>query len=187
MKNKKIISLTIFAVVLVAVGILGLSKAFETSWQNENTVDNNLNADIENITEDSYFDYPYIAINNLKSIDEIPSDILNMYYPIYISESILESYRLKPKETMISFQEASNISGEFIKDSLGIAQHTNQPAFIIYDEDEVGYPNYRCNYLLPAESYKEDNFLYTIMLDATTGKITHITSSVSRWSTIWKP
>ena len=48
MKNKNIISLTIFAVVLVAAGMLGLSKFFENAWQRESTVDNNLNAEIIN-------------------------------------------------------------------------------------------------------------------------------------------
>ena len=69
MKNRKIISLTIFAVVLVAVGIIGLSKLFETTWQNENTVDNSLSAEVVDDAE-TVFNYPYINKEIAENMEE---------------------------------------------------------------------------------------------------------------------
>lgn len=178
MKNKKIIPLTITIVAVALVSILGLSKLFETGWLKENTVDNTLDADTENITEDSYFDYPYIAVNDFKSIDEIPSGILDIYYPTYIDESLVEHfYALLPKEDMLSFQDISNITGEFIKDSLGVVNHTNEPAIIIYDEYELEYPNYKYFYCVKNDSDNSKyNVIYYFTLDAITGEIKFLSS-----------
>ena len=70
MKNKKIISLTIFAVVLVAVGILGLSKVFENGWQNENTIDNSLDAEIMDAGE-SVFNYRFITPEEVSAAQKL--------------------------------------------------------------------------------------------------------------------
>ena len=178
MKNKNIIPLTIAMVAVVLMGMLGLSRVFEASWQQENTVDNSLNTDIENNSGDSYFDYPYIAINDLKSIDEIPADILDTYYPVYIDENIVEHFQsLSPKEDMLSFQDISNITGEFIKDSLGVVNHTKEPAIILYDEYELEYPNYKYFYRVKNEMDNiQINTTYYYILDATTGEIKFLSS-----------
>ena len=65
MKNKKIIPLTITIVAVALMVMLGLSKFFETSWQNENTVDNVLSVNTNKSDELSNFDYPYLDYEGL--------------------------------------------------------------------------------------------------------------------------
>ena len=66
MKNRKVALLTVLSVVIVAAGILVLSKLFENGWQNENTVDNSLDAEIVDSSE-SVFNYPYINTQMLEN------------------------------------------------------------------------------------------------------------------------
>ena len=89
MKNKKIIPITVCLVAMVLVGMLCLSKFFETSWQRENTVDNGLTAEINSKKENSaVINYPFVMDNN----------------------------SIKPEafSNIISCQEAVNIAGEAI-------------------------------------------------------------------------
>ena len=69
MKNKKIIPLTIAMVAVVLIGMLGLSKFFETTWQNENTVDNSLSAEVVDDIETA-FNYPYINKEIAENMEE---------------------------------------------------------------------------------------------------------------------
>ena len=117
MKNKKIISLTILAVVLVAVGILGLSKLFETSWQNENTVDNSLDAEIIDDGA-STFNYPYVNYTQLSDEEK----------QIYCY-SFLEEYIL-PENEKLTYQEVVNKTGEAIKYLTGYTEHQKKPMVI---------------------------------------------------------
>ena len=59
-KKGKIAVITACAVVLILGGIIALSKVFETSWQQESTVDNILDAEIVDSNE-SVFNYPYVS------------------------------------------------------------------------------------------------------------------------------
>ncbi len=142
MKNKKIISLTIFAVVLVLAGILGLSKVFENGWQNENTVDNSLSAEIVDSTE-TFFDYPYFNIEEHSQISD--SEILARYEKeiSYYEENIRNAdknvvilrFDTEPTSDMITYQDVANICGEAIKYMYGITKHSNYPAVISYYYD----------------------------------------------------
>lgn len=80
MKNKKLIAITVCLVAAVLIGMFGLSKFFETTWQRENTVDNSLSAEI---TEDNetVFNYPYLAVNEVNSLDDVPDETQKMYCP----------------------------------------------------------------------------------------------------------
>ena len=46
MKNKKLIVITVCLVAAVLAGMLGMSRFFETSWQQPEQTDNNLSAEI---------------------------------------------------------------------------------------------------------------------------------------------
>ena len=139
MKNKNIISLTIFVVVLVAAGILGLSKFFEKSWQEENTVDNSLNAEIIDSTE-TVFDYPYFNIKEYENITdkqllEIYSSEINTY-KLEIQEGMqsmtMRGYDTEPSPEMVNYQDVANICGEKLKYLYGITNHSNIPACISF-------------------------------------------------------
>ena len=139
MKNKKIIPITICLVTAVLVGILGLSKFFETSWQQENTVDNSLNAEIIDNTE-TVFDYPYFNIKeheNLtdKQLLEIYSSEINTY-KLEIQEGMqsmtMRSYDTEPSSEMVNYQDVANICGEKLKYLYGITNHSNIPACISF-------------------------------------------------------
>ena len=118
MRNKKLIPITACLVAAVLIGMLGLSKFFETSWQQENTIDNNLNAEIVDSSE-SLYNYPYISPEEAmaKGSQIMFSDIL-----FYDTQDIVLS-----EEIGISCQEAVNKVGEDIKYLTGFKNHTKQP------------------------------------------------------------
>ena len=139
MKNKKIIPLTIAMVAVVLIGMLGLSKFFETTWQNENTVENSLNAEIIDSTETA-FDYPYFNIKeheNLtdKQLLEIYSSEINTY-KLEIQDGMqsmtMRSYDTEPSSEMVNYQDVANICGEKLKYLYGITNHSNIPACISF-------------------------------------------------------
>ena len=102
MKNKKIVPMTIAMVAVVLIGMLGLSKAFEITWQQENTVDNGLTAEINSKEENSaVINYPFVMDNN--------------------------SIQPEAFSNIISCQEAVNIAGEAILYLSGITEHQKIP------------------------------------------------------------
>lgn len=136
MKNKKIIPITICLVVAVLIGILGLSKFFETSWQQENTVNNSLDAEIADDTE-TVFDYPYIN----KEIAE------NMEEKNWFVEAMLRRYSddIPVPENAVTYQQAANIVGDAITYACGFTGHQKNPAYIN-----------SCNYMI-GQTYSEDD------------------------------
>lgn len=130
MKNKKLIFLTIAIVAVVLIGVLGMSRFFETSWQQENTVDNSLSADIVENSE-SAFDYPF----------EINND-MTLFINTYLNNSIssIEDFRggldgeyiSQPDSDMISYQQAANYAGEALKYLYGFTQQQITTAVITY-------------------------------------------------------
>ncbi len=145
MKNKKVVPLTVAVVAVVLIGILGLSKVFETRWQQENTVDNSLNAEIVDDTE-TVFDYPY---------------------------SVKENGDINWTDDMISFQQASNIGGESIKYIYGVTQQSVDNAVLeIFDSSFMTrYSNpYGYNY-----SFTDNNDVeYMILIDPYIGQIYYL-------------
>ena len=119
MKNRKIALLTVLSVVIVAAGILGLSKFFETCWQNENTVDNSLDAEIVDSSE-SVFNYPYI---NAQMLENDKNSFWNNI--IGITSDIVSV-----PENAISYQEAVNTAGEAIQYITGYMNHQKATAFV---------------------------------------------------------
>ena len=113
MKNKKIIPLTIAMVAVVLIGMLGLSKFFETTWQNTGESENNLDVDESNLQKQTIFDYPYI-IDNGQTIDWD------------------NQYMITPSQGTLSWQQAANIAGETIKDMFGITDHQKSTAKMCY-------------------------------------------------------
>ena len=177
MKNIKIISLTVFAVVLVLAGMLGMSNVFETTWQQENTVDNSLSAEITEDNETA-FNYPYLAVNEVTSLDDVPDEIQKMYCPYYLDAGVVESYKdIRPKEDMMSYQDISNKAGEFLKDALGIVRHTNSAAMLIYDNMDSENVHYKYFYCADNETY---TVIYFFIMDAATGRIKYIETHDSR-------
>ena len=58
MKNKKVISLTVLLIVAVIMGVIGMSKLVESSWQGMYGKDNQLTVNENNLqVEESVFDY----------------------------------------------------------------------------------------------------------------------------------
>ena len=119
MKNRKVALLTILSVVIVVAGILGLSKLFETGWQNENTVDNSLDAEIIDSSE-SVFNYPYI---NAQMLENDKNSFWNNI--IGITSDIVSV-----PENAISYQEAANTAGEAIQYITGYMNHQKGTAFV---------------------------------------------------------
>ena len=163
MKNKKIISLTIFAVVLVAVGILGLSKVFETSWQNENSVGNNLDVVIVENSE-KVFNYPYVtpeqAMENGRQVD-----LSNLV------DSAKENIDLS-EYGKISYQEAVNKVGEDIKYFTGFKNHTVQPVVAqLINNKYTQQGVYKImTYLQPTEVDTDRVKAFSVELGADTGR-----------------
>ena len=63
MKNKKVISLTVLLIGAVIIGVIGMSKLVESSWQTPDGKDNQLTVNENNLlVEESVFDYPYFNI-----------------------------------------------------------------------------------------------------------------------------
>ena len=131
MKNKKLIPITVCLVVAVLVGMLGLSKFFETTWQNENTVDNSLSAEVVDDVE-TIFDYPFV-IDNGETIDWD------------------NKYMTTPPEGAITWQQAANVAGETLKYMFGYTDHQkNQAKMCYYDRPEEPsdstFPGVKCYY-----------------------------------------
>ncbi len=174
MKNKKIISLTIAIVAVVLVGVLGMSKFFETTWQNENTVDNSLNVEIIN-NSNSIFDYPYISPEEAmaKGSQIVFSDVL-----FYDTQDIVLS-----EESRISCQEAVNKVGEDIKYLTGFKNHTKQPvaAKMVYRERR-GENEYAIRTAFFPENVEEDHVMaFDVWLGAETERYYIIRLSYDFW------
>ncbi|MBQ7902148.1 MAG: hypothetical protein IJ362_00280 [Oscillospiraceae bacterium] len=159
MKSNKIISTTIAMVAAILIGVLGLSKIFETTWQQENTVDNSLNIEI-NETENNVFDYRY---TNIAMFKQEPSSVeypMNWAIENYIEE--FEKYIIKSgindKPAAISYQQAVNIAGETIKYAIGFTDHQNTVAFV----ERVPRINIKYKY---TDNIDETEELYTETLD----------------------
>lgn len=119
MKKGKIAVITACAVVLILGGVIALSRAFENSWQNENTIDNSLNVEIVDSSE-SVFNYPYInaqILENDKSL--LWNNILGITSDV-----------VPVPENAISYQEAANIAGEAIQYITGYMNHQKSTAFV---------------------------------------------------------
>ena len=122
MKNKNIISLTVAIVAVVLIGMLGLSRIFETTWQQENTVDNNLNAEITD-NSDIVFNYPYVSAQ--EAVDD-------GYAPAREPLAAAKQYGSTYNENMIDIQQAVNIAGENVKYLTGYTGHQTIPVMAQY-------------------------------------------------------
>ena len=112
MKNKKLIVITVCLVVAVLVGMIGLSKFFETTWQNENTVDNSLNAEVVDDVE-TIFDYPFVIDNG----ETIGWDNKHM---------------TTPPEGAFTWQQSANVAGDTLKYMFGYTDHQKTQAKMCY-------------------------------------------------------
>lgn len=165
MKNKKIISLTIIIVAVVLIGVLGLSRFFENTWQNENTADNSLDVDITDNTE-SVFNYPYVDIDT--AIEDGCLTAIN------IKESI-DKQKDIPNEDMITYQDAVNKAGEDIKYLTGFTGHTITPVFAQYISDDVLDEFYLIrSYKKPDVIGSDKVISFEAWIDAYTGEYLHI-------------
>lgn len=171
MKNKKIIPLTITIVAVALMGMLTLSKFFETTWQNENTVDNVLNVNTNKSDELSNFDYPYLDYEGL--INSIDKKVIEKY-KVFIEDPakkfIYDKGWMYPDiETKISYQDVANICGEYFKYSLGISEQSAFPSYIqLYDELDGWVYSYW---------YIGDEFTLIAYIDINTGEFKGIVST----------
>ena len=125
MKNKKIISLTIFAVVLVAVGILGLSKLFENGWQNVEQIDNKLDVEIIDSVE-NVFDYKYVTFENMECLEKVNWFVDDKYK----TDCFFREQILPLPDGAISYQDAANIAGNAITYTTGETSHQKNTAYL---------------------------------------------------------
>ena len=160
MKNKNIISLTIFAVVLGAAGMLGLSKFFENAWQRESTVDNNLNAEIINNSK-SVFNYPYARYVEMEKEDK-------QKYDLYYEEGV--NYYVTPRNNEFGYQDAVNVFGETIKYLTGGTSH-QKSATIVELEEYSRFGMDTANYKI---AYIENNTGFKMYIDDYSKEITSL-------------
>ncbi|MBQ8604784.1 MAG: hypothetical protein IJ410_08090 [Oscillospiraceae bacterium] len=133
MKKGKIAVITACAVVLILGGIIGLSKVFETSWQNENTVENSLDAQIIENSE-MKIDYPYTISEKSLTEEEYPN--------------------------IISYQEAANIAGEAILYLSGVTEHQKVAGEIVLKQEKHGYEKMTEDYsIITGETIYTDEYL----------------------------
>ncbi|MBQ8604785.1 MAG: hypothetical protein IJ410_08095 [Oscillospiraceae bacterium] len=193
MKKGKIAVITACAVVLILGGIIGLSKVFETSWQNENIVENSLNVNMDNTTiysnlENSEFDYPFLTeeecVNKKDDAAYIRyRDAVDPLWKSQLNWAIEKRANRKyyyPEEGMLSFQEVANKCGEIAKYIVGYTEHTKLPAVIMYypaDSNE-GISRVSNGYDFTGEPYFYYYFLnenkdkaLQFVLNAITGKV----------------
>lgn len=124
MKNKKIFTITIAVITLMAGAMLVCSKAIEKAWTTSENTQNNLTANSENITTgETTFDYPYIMVT---------PEVLSEMYDINIEDfnrtpfvELDTGYR-----DSIPFQQAANIVGELLKDIFGYTTPSKEPVLI---------------------------------------------------------
>ena len=119
MKNKKIIPLTIAIVAVVLMGMLGLSKLFETSWQNEDQISNSLGTspDIYQISDMGAF--PFITMDEYLSIN---SNYNNLPQVIEVTDN------------MISYDESAVIGGTALE-AICKGEDFRNLKFVIYPEN----------------------------------------------------
>ena len=168
MRNKKIIPLTIAMVAVVLIGMLALSKFFETSWQRENTVDNSLDAEIADSNE-SVFNYPYVS--RQQAVDD-------GYSPAYEPLECVEQGGSVYKDYMTDIQTAVNTAGENVKYLTGFTAHQTIPVMAqlingIFTDDGIYWITFY-NYLLydTSEPVGSDYVRsYDAFIDAVSGKV----------------
>ncbi len=122
MKNTKIIFLTVAVVAVALLSVLGMSNIVETAWQQENTVDNTLDAEITDSVE-SVFDYPYLQYSKNKETLTDYNKWFGESWAKWRTEEFIES-----DENMISYQEAANVAGEAIKYIYGMTEQSQNVA-----------------------------------------------------------
>ena len=177
MKNRKIITLTVAIVAVTLVSILGLSKMFETLWQQKNTVDNNLSAEIVDDIE-TVFNYPYFNIEEYEKITD--KEILERYnaeinsYKFNINEdfqqNIMRRYDTEPTDEMVTYQDVANICGNTLKYIYGITLHSTYPTCVsYYYEVNKNVDNATYCYCL----IFEDKYIF-MTVDPYTGNVTSI-------------
>ncbi len=171
MKNKKIISLTIVIVAVVLIGVLGLSRFFEVSWQQENTVDNSLSINDINQNETVQFDYPYLDYEGLiNSTDKKVIERYKVFIEDFARKEMYDRGWIDPDiETKISYQDVANICGEYFKYSLGISEQSAFPSYIHLEHELDGW-TYSYWYL-------GEDFTLRAFIDIDTGDFKEIVSS----------
>ena len=168
MKKGKIAVITACAVVLILGGIIALSKVFETSWQQESTVDNSLDAEIVDSNE-SVFNYPYVS--RQQAIDD-------GYSPAYETLECAEQGGSVYKDYMTDIQTAVNTAGENVKYLTGFTAHQTIPVMAqlingIFTDDGIYWITFY-NYLLydTSEPIGSDYVRsYDAFVDAVSGKV----------------
>jgi len=167
MKNKKLIPITFCLVVAVLAGILGLSKFFETTWQQENTVDNSLNAEIDNSKEESIINYPY---ENYTRLDSERKTIYDDYF-YHISDTIIPQ-----KNNDFTYQNAVNITGETIKYLTGYIDHQKDETVIELTDHQSFLPDRDVDFYTSkfVKEYENKTVIFGSMIDDATKEIWHI-------------
>ncbi len=168
MKRGKIAVITACAVVLILGGIIALSRVFESSWQQESTVDNSLDAEIVDSNE-SVFNYPYVS--RQQAVDD-------GYSPAYETLECAEQGGSVYKDYMTDIQTAVNTAGENVKYLTGFTAHQTIPVMAqlingIFTEDGIYWITFY-NYLLydTSEPIGSDYVRsYDAFVDAVSGKV----------------
>jgi len=137
MKNKKVIFLTIIIVTVALIGVLSMSKVFETMWQQGSTVDNSLSAEVVDDIETA-FNYPYINKEIAENMEE-----KNWFVEAMLRRDSFDS--IPVPENAITYQQAANIIGDAITYACGFTGHQKNPAYINC-----------CDYLI-GQTYSEDD------------------------------
>lgn len=130
MKNRKIFTITIAVIALMAGAMLVCSKAIEKAWTTPENTENNLTANSDNITAgETNFDYPYTMVT---------PEVLLSLGDDYVDNLVEADWGYKDS---IPFQQVANIAGELVKDIYGHTARQKEPVFILLrDEPNRGAP-----------------------------------------------
>ncbi len=123
MKNKKIFTITIAVIALIAGAMLVCSKAIEKAWTTPENTRNNLTANSENITTvETSFDYPYICVT--------PADL---GFNENDKEKMKDCYLVDAEygyKGSVPYQQVANTVGELLKDIYGYTACQKEPIHI---------------------------------------------------------
>ncbi|MBQ6850011.1 MAG: hypothetical protein IJN77_03105 [Oscillospiraceae bacterium] len=138
MKNRKILYLTVFSVVVVIIGIICFSRLAENIWQATGEIDNNLNVDESALYQENIvIDYPYYMLNDHKvyidkEFQKNYSSIVDMYNRTKVKPDYMFNNFSAP-ELNYSHQDIANICGEAIKYLYGRADLQNNKSAVIFN------------------------------------------------------
>lgn len=173
MKNKKIIVLTSFIILLTVVGIYGLSKAFESNWASVENKENNIKSENDGYTIQDIGAFKYITP------EEYLSTIENENERLAFLANLTEV-----DDKMISYEEAAIIGGTSLEKVFPTTDFRNKEFKISPEKWKTPFFNDEKTFIMGSWSKRNadnhptdpsrllEEYLYQI--DAYTGELVYI-------------